>query len=125
MCRTLSHDIYCLLAGIGVHWIYYKNPSNGKNEDKILKNRAAVFIPYSKTEAMRNKSMKEINEKEKAIIQDNADLIELEKRYDDLPIPYKDRRIIDDYIACILSRQERMESLIYYAGRKDAVSCGR
>lgn len=90
-----------------------------------MKNRAAVFIPYSKTEAMRNKSMKEINEKEKVIIQDNADLIELEKRYDDLPIPYKDRRIIDDYIACILSRQERMESLIYYAGRKDAVSCGR
>ena len=65
--------------------------------------------------------MKQINEKEKDIIQDNADLLELAMRYEYLNIPYKDRRIIDDYIACILSRQERMETLIYYAGRKDAL----
>lgn len=54
------------------------------------------------------------------IIQDNADLLELEKRYNSLRIPHNTRRVIDDYIACILSRQERMESLIYYAGRRDA-----
>ena len=65
--------------------------------------------------------MKQINEKEKEIIQDNADLLELAMRYEHLNIPYKDRRIIDDYIACILSRQERMETLIYNAGRKDAL----
>lgn len=86
-----------------------------------MKNKSAVF--YSKTEKMRNESMKQINEKEKEIIQDNADIAELEMRYDNLNIPYKDRRIIDDYIACILSRQERMENLIYYAGRKDALGC--
>lgn len=84
-----------------------------------MENKSAVF--YSKTEKMRNESMKQINEKEKEIIQDNADIAELEMRYDSLNIPYKDRRIIDDYIACILSRQERMETLIYYAGRKDAL----
>ena len=68
--------------------------------------------------------MKQINEKEKDIIQDNADLLELAMRYEYLNIPYKDRRIIDDYIACILSRQERIETLIYYAGSKDAMgSC--
>ena len=54
------------------------------------------------------------------IIQDNADLLELERRYNSLHIPHTTRRIIDDYIACILSRQERMESLIYYAGFNNA-----
>ena len=85
----------------------------------LLENKSAVF--YSKTEKMRNESMKQINEKEKEIIQDNADIAELEMRYDSLNIPYKDQRIIDDYIACILSGPERMETLIYYAGKKDAL----
>lgn len=55
------------------------------------------------------------------IAQDNADLLELESRYDALHMPHTVRRIVDDYIACILSRQERMESLIYYAGRNDVL----
>ena len=86
-----------------------------------MNNKTAVLLTYSDTEEMRNESMKQINEKEKEIIQDNADLLELAMRYEHLNIPHKDRRIIDDYIACILSRQERMETLIYYAGRKDAL----
>ena len=86
-----------------------------------MNNKTAVLLTYSDTEEMRNESMKQINEKEKDIIQDNADLLQLAMRYEYLNIPYKDRRIIDDYIACILSRQERMETLIYYAGRKDAL----
>lgn len=72
-------------------------------------------------EETRKCSMQHINQHNSDIIQDNADLLELEERYNSLHIPHTTRRIIDDYIACILSRQERMESLIYYAGRKDAV----
>ena len=68
------------------------------------------------TEEARKLSMQHINQHNSDIIQDNADLLELEKRYNSLHIPHTTRRIIDDYIACILSRQERMESLIYYAG---------
>lgn len=68
-----------------------------------MNNKTAVLLIYSETEEMRNESIKQINEKGKEIIQDNADIVELEKRYDSLNIPYKDRRIIDDYIACILS----------------------
>ena len=95
------------------------NPSNGKNEEERLKNTEAVS--YGETEKMRNESMHKINQEERDIVQDNADLRELEMRYDHLDIPDKERRIIDDYIACILSRQERMEALIYYAGRIDAL----
>ena len=73
-----------------------------------------------KTEVLRNQSMQHINNCTPDIIQDNADLIELQHRYEELKIPSTIRRIIDDYIACILSRQERMESLIYYAGFNNA-----
>lgn len=72
------------------------------------------------TEEARKLSMQHINQHNSDIIQDNADLLELEKRYNSLHIPHTTRRIIDDYIACILSRQERMESLIYYAGFNNA-----
>lgn len=72
------------------------------------------------TEETRKLSMQHINQHNSDIIQDNADLLELEERYNSLRIPHTTRRIIDDYIACILSRQERMESLIYYAGFNNA-----
>ena len=68
------------------------------------------------TEEIRKLSIQHINQYNSDIVQDNADLLELERRYNSLHIPHVTRRIIDDYIACILSRQERMESLIYYAG---------
>lgn len=68
------------------------------------------------TEEIRKLSIQHINQYNSDIVQDNADLLELERRYNSLHIPHVTRLIIDDYIACILSRQERMESLIYYAG---------
>ena len=71
-------------------------------------------------EETRKHSMQHINQHNLDIIQDNADLLELERRYNSLHIPHTTRRIIDDYIACILSRQERMEALIYYAGFNNA-----
>lgn len=74
------------------------------------------------TEETRKHSMQNINQYNSDIVQDTADLLELERRYNSLHIPHITRRIIDDYIACILSRQERMESLIYYAGRNDVLS---
>ena len=47
-----------------------------------MNNKTAVLLTYSDTEEMRNESMKQINEKEKDIIQDNADLLELAMRYE-------------------------------------------
>lgn len=73
-----------------------------------------------KIEKQRMTSIDWINQNDPYIVQDNVDLLELERRYEALDIPHTTRRIIDDYIACIQSRQERMEPLIYYAGRADA-----
>ena len=58
---------------------------------------------------------------DECISQDNADLKYLEKRYDDLDISLENRRIIDDYIACIHSREERRTEVSYFAGITDAV----
>lgn len=71
-------------------------------------------------EKRRVRSMEQINTLEPGIVQDNMDLKELEMRYNHLLLHDSDRRIIDDYIACILSRQERMEILIYYVGCNDS-----
>ena len=45
------------------------------------------------------------------ICQDNRDLLELEHRYEKLDIPYQVRRVIDDYIACMRTRDERFAQL--------------
>lgn len=82
----------------------------------------AECILCAATEETRKHSMQHINQYNSDIVQYNADLLELERRYNSLHIPHVTRRIIDDYIACILSRQERMESLIYYAGRNDVLN---
>ena len=81
---------------------------------------AAERLLCTKTEEIRKQSIQQININNPDIVQDNADLQELEQRYEKLDISHAIRRVIDDYIACIMSRQERMESLIYYAGREDA-----
>lgn len=80
-------------------------------------------ITHSETstnEILRKESIEKINSTDPDIMQDNSDLRELERRYEALDIPYKDRRVIDDYIACIYSRAERMETLMYYKGMKNA-----
>lgn len=71
-------------------------------------------------EKTRIKSMIQINTDAAEIVQDNQDIEDLRKRYESLDIPEHSRNIIDDYIACILSREKRMEVLIYYAGMLDS-----
>lgn len=113
-CRSLSNDFTCCYSSDDLHYNYYI----GKNEEIILENTECTLC--ATTEETRQLSIQHINQHNSDIIQDNADLLELEKRYNSLRIPHNTHRVIDDYIACILSRQERMESLIYYAGRRDA-----
>ena len=76
------------------------------------------------TEKMRKKRLKQINTENPDIIQDNADLLELERRYENLDIPSKARQIIDDYIACIQTRDERLSELCYIVGMKEGGSSG-
>ena len=91
---------------------------NGKNEENELNTTECTLC--AETEATRNRRMQQINQYSPEIIQDNADLLELEHKYDNLQLTLSERRVVNDYIACILSRQERMEILIYYAGKCDA-----
>lgn len=55
------------------------------------------------------------------IQQDDGDLNYLEERYSNLKIPYVMRRVIDDYIACLESRNERYADLSYITGMGDAI----
>lgn len=113
-CRNKANDFACCYSPYNVHYNYYIR----KNEETVLNTTECTVC--AKTEVVRNQSMQHINNCNPDIIQDNADLIELQHRYEELKIPSTIRRIIDDYIACILSRQERMETLIYYAGFNNA-----
>lgn len=60
----------------------------------------------------------EMSAADKYIQQDNNDLTELENRYDRLDIPYPLRRFLDDYIACLQTKYERLADLCYLAGEK-------
>ena len=53
--------------------------------------------------------------------QDCKDLRELEDRYDMLEITEEQRRIIDDYVACIMSTNCRVCDISYMAGIRDTV----
>lgn len=73
-------------------------------------------------ERMMEDRRKQIFDADEYIQQDNGDLVYLEKRYNDMQIPYRMKRVIDDYIACMESRDERYADLSYVAGMGDAIS---
>lgn len=82
--------------------------------DEIEINIGGIF------EQRRLESMQQIGETE-AVAQDNIDLEDLQRRYENLHLADRDRNIIDDLIFCIISRSERVEQLAYYAGASDTL----
>lgn len=64
----------------------------------------------------------QIDENDPYVKQDNEDLKYLEGRYDQLQLPYTVRRVIDDYIACLQTRDERYADLAYEAGIRDTIN---
>ena len=79
----------------------------------------AVIANY--IEKMMGERRQKIFESDEYIQQDNGDLDYLEERYSSLKIPYVMRRIVDDYIACLESRDERYADMSYVAGMGDAI----
>ena len=71
-------------------------------------------------ERHRLESMRQIGKTE-AVAQDDRDLEELQRRYENLQLSARDRNIIDDLIFCMISRSERVEQLTYYAGASDTL----
>ena len=47
-----------------------------------------------------------------------SDLTEFENRYERLDIPYRVKRFLDDYIACMQTKYERLADLCYLAGEQ-------
>ena len=70
----------------------------------------AVIANY--IEKMMGERRQKIFESDEYIQQDNGDL----------KIPYVIRRVVDDYIACLESRDERYADMSYVAGMGDAIS---
>lgn len=62
-----------------------------------------------------------VDETDSYICQDNEDLKYLESRCDQLKMSEHERMILDDYIACLKTRDERYADLAYAAGVRDAV----
>lgn len=60
----------------------------------------------------------EMSASDKYLQQDNSDLSEMENRYNRLDIPYNIRRFLDDYIACMQTKYERLADLCYLAGER-------
>ena len=68
---------------------------------------------------------KKLGATDRYIQQDNRDLAELESRYEKLDISYPVRRFLDDYIACMQTKYERLADLCYLAGVSGSdVACG-
>lgn len=63
-----------------------------------------------------------VNENDSYIRQDNEDLKYLENRYDQLQLSHTVKRVIDDYIACLQTRDERYADLSYVAGIRDTIN---
>ena len=75
----------------------------------------------NKIEKMMQESRERMNTVDEYLRQDNADLEELERRYENLNIHSGVKRIIEDYMACMRSHEERVSELSYYSGIVDAI----
>ena len=68
------------------------------------------------------KEQDRVDEEDSYIKQDNEDLKYLEGRYEQLQLPHTVKRVIDDYIACMQTRDERYSDLSYAAGVRDTIN---
>lgn len=72
-----------------------------------------------KIEKMRWRAEDRIYNQDEWVRQDNEELLLLEQKLEDLDLTEKEREVIDNYIACRESREDRMGYLLYKAGMKD------
>ena len=59
--------------------------------------------------------------KDSVYLNDIKDLCELELQYENLALPFYQRALINDYIACMQTVQARVNDCSYIAGIKDAI----
>lgn len=69
---------------------------------------------------MRWRAEDRIYRKDEWVRQDTDELLGLEQKLNEMELSEKDRKVVDDYTACMESKQDRMGYLLYEAGMKDA-----
>ena len=73
-----------------------------------------------KLEKLRWRAEDRIYRKDEWVRQDTDELLGLEQKLNEMELSEKDRKVVDDYTACMESKQDRMGYLLYEAGMKDA-----
>ena len=73
-----------------------------------------------KLEKLRWRAEDRIDRKDEWVRQDTDELLGLEQKLNEMELSEKDRKVVDDYTACMESKQDRMGYLLYEAGMKDA-----
>ena len=91
---------------------YKKGQKMDKFVKKLVKNHLGTFMDKS----IDTLALADVDYKN-----DLADSEELEKRYESLNLEDKDRIIITDYIACLMTREHKMRDIAYLAGVADSI----
>lgn len=68
---------------------------------------------------MRWRAEDRIYRKDEWVRQDTDELLGLEQKLNEMELSEKDRKVVDDYTACMESKQDRMGYLLYEAGMKE------
>lgn len=80
--------------------------------NKLIKRHLGAYMDRSRDKlALSDKLYK----------RDLEDSEELEERYNALELGKKERMLINDYIACLMTRETRMADISYMAGVRDAI----
>ena len=77
-----------------------------------------LMTPSSNKTFIENESRLEHGKR--VVRQDTDELLGLEQKLNEMELSEKDRKVVDDYTACMESKQDRMGYLLYEAGMKDA-----
>ena len=91
---------------------YKKGQNMDKFVKKLVKNHLGTFM---------DKSIDALALADEDYKNDLADSEELEKRYESLNLEDKDRIVINDYIACLMTREHKMRDIAYLAGVADSI----
>ena len=71
--------------------------------------------------AFMDRSRDKLALSDKLYKRDLSDSYELEERYNALELGKKERILINDYIACLMTREHRMADISYMAGISDSI----
>ncbi|HBA48686.1 MAG TPA: hypothetical protein DCZ91_12985 [Lachnospiraceae bacterium] len=83
-----------------------------KYMNKLIKRYLGTFM---------NRSRDKIALSDKLYKRDLEDSAKLEERYNALKLDKKERMLINDYISCLMARENRMADISYIAGVGDAI----